>query len=134
MLLNVTNPANVLERLNQLPQKFYLTGSRFFECHRSKSDWDFFTDEGSPLLVQALHKLGFVEARPSIKNYGDLWIMELWEHTTQKIHIQFLPLGKAAAKQVIQQTLKEEGYLRPSIDTWNLLMKLDDVLDCHLHQ
>lgn len=104
----------LLSQLEDLPEDFYLTGSRFFRTERPGSDWDFFTAD-SPKVRASLSKMGFVEElSPS---YWDGSTAAVYVHQRGGIHVQLL-MGNAEVerKLAVHKVLDRELMQRPGSD------------------
>jgi hypothetical protein len=80
----------IIDRINDLPINFFLTGSKFFGCDITSSDTDLFTADDpdvEPLLV----KLGFqkMEAGSNPDYVGIQDTSAIYEHTCG-IHVQLV--------------------------------------------
>lgn len=56
---HVEKTFNIFQKMEKLPQTFYLTGSRYFGHNSISSDWDFFTDKSDGLKELGFSKLSF---------------------------------------------------------------------------
>jgi hypothetical protein len=120
IMLNVSFPSSPLEVLNELPEVFYLTGSRFFGTAKKDSDWDFFAQD-SHSLVQVLIQLGFkVIALSDYKDKNSALILKM-----DDVHVQLVK--DSALKDRAQKILLESGVMKNTPKTehtklWNLAL------------
>lgn len=70
----------ILEMIEKSPNKYYLTGSRFFGGATEKSDYDFFVQE-SPDVLQELNSWGMIDLSKQEKvgsDYFDQMCVGVW--------------------------------------------------------
>lgn len=113
MIKGHTTTANtvdsVLNILSVLPNRFFLTGSRFFGGYTKDSDWDFFVEDNLELR-NSLNILGFI-ALPKQemidKGYNASQFVEVLEKQTQDGVIQIQMIKNIYAKETCQNLIKE---------------------------
>lgn len=118
---------NIFCQLEEMPEKFYLTGSRFFGTSDLKSDFDFFVEDKATLLTR-LENLGFIKSPLS---YPDCQTISVFTHPSN-IHVQIVK--DARLKQKAQEIIEKHKLLvgvRPywHKEIWNIVLKtIEEIL------
>jgi hypothetical protein len=123
MAINVQIPVSLFDKLNQLDDTLYLTGSRFFGYAQNHSDYDFFAAYSEELSLK-LKSLEFKKI--SGTSYKDLVCVEVlraFDYNGIQIDIQLV--SNVNQKDKIQKLFKEIGLTHPTKEQWNLAIQLD---------
>ena len=95
----------ILDSLNFSQFTFYLTGSRWLECHRTNSDYDFFATN-SQEIQSFLKLLDFEELDFDKTSYGlDPGVLKVF----RKENVDVQLVESAELRSQMQETMRDEG-------------------------
>jgi len=123
----------ILTALRESDIVFELTGSRYFECPREDSDYDFFT-KYTPETATWLKQLDFKNERMILSEiiqitlakstYDDLATEVVFAHVKGNIHVQLIKPSMMEAKRIVQEVFKSARFLRPSRRDWDMALTI----------
>lgn len=125
-MLNHLPEETIFTLLEKLPERFYLTGSRFFGTQGQNSDWDYFTENSDEVFLK-LKDLGFVKI--SARTYGDANSARVmrWTAKHTKLQVDVQLVHDVELKRRVQERFVKIGFVPTSRDSWDLAFALDGV-------
>lgn len=117
MTINHEIKETLFDKMNALEATFYLTGSRYFECARPDSDFDYFAEYSDDLLIR-LSTIGFkIDSTSYSTDLNCSVIMKGIDWTGTQIHVQLVK--DSALKARVQEIFKQKKILKPTVSEWN---------------
>lgn len=91
------------EQVHDLPEMFYLTGSKFFGNYTARSDTDYFAEYSEELLQKLICKYNF-EVDTQETSYHDRNLAAVLYNNSDNVHIQLV--YDVQKKLLIQELIK----------------------------
>ena len=127
LITDISTVEGFLLYMNQNSEKYYLTGSRFFENNKEDSDWDFFVEK-SVSLENRLRSLNFKEIEHPVldTHYGSVDISLVLEKKFSNGVVQIQLINADEHMKLVELKNQIQNFLKRNCSIWfNSLEKKD---------